>query len=148
MHFIFSHTAGEISSPATRKLHWWQAQWTTTDNWSLISCYNQLLWNTYIIFLFISHSRIYSRLMVIFSLNFTNCFGFYFLLFKGKYHIISNVPKQSLRMWKQAPEGTSLSCLCLCHLSVVELHWLLTWADLSNELFFWIVPFIFKYWKR
>lgn len=84
VHFIFSHTAGEISSPAMRKLHWWQAQWTTTDNWSLISCCNQLLWNTSIIFLFVSHSRIHSGLMVIFSLNFTNCFGFYFLLFKGK----------------------------------------------------------------
>ena len=120
VHFIFSHTAGEISSLTTMNLHWWQTQWTTTDSRPFISFYNQPVWNKYKCTRTKQAKHSYHRLITASILTFTSLSGFYFLLAKKKNHYnMSNASDQS-------PESNHLtapifSCFYFCHFSVVEL---------------------------
>lgn len=113
VHFIFSHTAGEISSLTAMNLHWWQTQWTTTDSRSFISFYNQPIWNKYKGMRARQAKSSYSRLIITSILTFTNLSAFYFLLAKRKHYNISNASDQWLKIWKQAPDSTYFLMLIL-----------------------------------
>lgn len=96
VHFIFSHTAGEISSLTTVNLHWWQTQWTTTGSSSFISCCHQPIWNKYKCMSAKQVKSSQSRLIITSTLSFTSLSASYFLPAKRKHNSISQASGQSL----------------------------------------------------